>query len=135
MLEYHFLQFLHTKLTYSAILLTPRSAWPWRWLLTPWRELQGFLKIVYFLLYIVHYYLTPLYPASPKIITLFFVSMSPFSFSAQCLHSQHPSSRAVSLFSIYESVSVLLVSSVCSLDTTYVWNQMVFVFLWLAYFT
>ena len=32
-------------------------------------------------------------------------------------------------------VSVLIVSSVCSLDSTYEWNHMVFVFLWLAYFT
>ena len=28
-----------------------------------------------------------------------------------------------------------IVSLVCSLDSTYEWNQMVFVFLWLAYFT
>ena len=34
---------------------------------------------------------------------------------------------------LYESVFILLVSSVCSLDSTYEWNDMVFVFLWLAY--
>ena len=43
-----------------------------------------------------------------------------------------PHPTAVSLLSIYESVSLLLVSSVCSLDSTYEWNHMVFVFLWLA---
>ena len=31
---------------------------------------------------------------------------------------------------LYESVSVLLVNAVCSLDSTYKWNHMVFVFLW-----
>ena len=36
---------------------------------------------------------------------------------------------------LYESVSILLVSSVCSLDSICEWNHMVFVFLWLAYFT
>ena len=35
----------------------------------------------------------------------------------------------------YESVSVLLVSSVCLLDSTHEWNHVVYVFLWLAYFT
>ena len=34
---------------------------------------------------------------------------------------------------VYESVSILRLSSVCS--ATYEWNHMVFVFLWLAYFT
>ena len=33
------------------------------------------------------------------------------------------------------SLSIFLVSSVCSLDSTGEWNHMVFVFLWLAYFT
>ena len=45
-----------------------------------------------------------------------------------------PTVWALSLFSIYESVSILHVSSVCSLDSTYGRNHMVFGFLWLAYF-
>ena len=36
---------------------------------------------------------------------------------------------------LYDSVSILLISSVCSLDPTNEWNHMVLVFLWLAYFT
>ena len=38
------------------------------------------------------------------------------------------------LLSIYDSVSIVLVHSVCSLDSIEEWNYMVFVFLWLAYF-
>ena len=60
-----------------------------------------------------------------------------FALFAQSLHSltcptPHHSCH---LLSISESVSLLLVSSVCSLDSTNEWNHMVFVFLWLAYFT
>ena len=40
-----------------------------------------------------------------------------------------PSPRVISLLSIYESVSILLISSVCLLDSTYEGNHMVFVFL------
>ena len=45
-----------------------------------------------------------------------------------------PPPTAVSLLSIYESVSILLVSSFCSLDSTYEWNHVVLVFLWLKPF-
>ena len=41
----------------------------------------------------------------------------------------------MSVFYIYESVSILLVCLFCSLDSIYEWNHMVLVFLWLAYFT
>ena len=50
-----------------------------------------------------------------------------FFFFAWSLHSP-PIPRAVSLFSISEFVSILLVSSVCSLDSTCEWNHMAFVF-------
>ena len=46
-----------------------------------------------------------------------------------------PIARAVILFCIYETFSVLHVSSDCSLDSTYQWNHVVFIILWLAYFT
>ena len=44
-----------------------------------------------------------------------------------------PLPRAVSLLSIYESDPVLCVSSACSLYSTYEWNHMIFIFLWLTY--
>ena len=44
----------------------------------------------------------------------------------------HPAPTSCHLLSIYESVFVLLVSSVCSLDSTYKWNHMIFVLLWLT---
>ena len=53
----------------------------------------------------------------------------------QSLHSLACPPFAVSLLSIYESVSILLATSVCSLDSTHKWNHMVFTFIWLAYFT
>ena len=43
--------------------------------------------------------------------------------------------RVVHLLSIYESVSILPVSSFYSLDSTHEWNNMVLVLLWLAYFS
>ena len=55
-----------------------------------------------------------------------------FFFARSFFPQPHPHSRAISLLS--ESVSIFLVSSVCPLDSTYEWNHMVFVFLWLAYF-
>ena len=49
------------------------------------------------------------------------------------LFPQSPSPlTAVSLFSVHESVSILIVSLFCSLDSTYEWNHMVLGFLdWL----
>ena len=57
----------------------------------------------------------------------------PFFFFDQSIHplsSPHPLTD-VSLFCIYESVSILLVTSFWSLDSTYEWNHTVVVFLWL----
>ena len=42
---------------------------------------------------------------------------------------------AASLLSAYGSVSILLIGPFCSLDSTYEWNDMIIVFLWIAYFT
>ena len=65
--------------------------------------------------------------------SLYFWISSPFS----PLHQHSPSSATTSnhqsLLCICESVSV--VSLFCSLDSTYKWNHMVFIFLWLTYFT
>ena len=44
-----------------------------------------------------------------------------------------PSYSCKSVLCIYESISLLCVSSVCSLGSTYKWNHMVLVFLWLPY--
>ena len=60
-------------------------------------------------------------------------SFFPFLF-AQFSHPPTPLSAAAVLLSIYESLFIFLVSSVCSLESTYEWNHMVFSLLWLAYF-
>ena len=49
--------------------------------------------------------------------------------------SLHPSDICQSLQCIHASISVLFVSLFYSLDSIYTWDYMVFVFLWLAYFT
>ena len=60
-----------------------------------------------------------------------------FFLFAQSLHTPHSEFllTAVSLLSIYKSVTILLFSSVSSLDSTHQWNYVVLVFLSLAYFT
>ena len=55
-------------------------------------------------------------------------------FCSILLHLSPHTPRAVCLLSIYEPISVLLVSSVCSLDSAHEWNPLVLVFLCLAYF-
>ena len=82
-----------------------------------------------------HFYLPQSH--SPLVITIqLSVSMRVVFFLNPITQSHNPSPLvAVSLFSTYESVSILFVSLFCSLDSTYEWNHMVFVFLWLAYFT
>ena len=46
-----------------------------------------------------------------------------------------PSDSCQSVPYVYASVSILLISLFCSLESTYKWDRMVFVFLWLAYFS
>ena len=58
-----------------------------------------------------------------------------FFLFAQSFHPLMTPPLAVCLFSLCESVPIFLVSSVCSLDSTYECNHMLFVFLWLFYFT
>ena len=91
-------------------------------------EFSYFFKNFYCIFF--HYHLVPLYhpPRSPQCcprpwVLYPFCSIPP------------PLSLAGVLLSIHESVSILLVTSVCSLDSTYERNQMVLVFLWVAYFT
>ena len=85
-----------------------------------------FISILYFLfnnfIVLLPLPFSPLITPPPAISTLLSRSMSPFLFllnlSTLCSPplSCHPA--------IYVSVSILLVSSVCSLDCTYKWNQM-----------
>ena len=74
-----------------------------------------------------HDHLDPLYTPRPtNHHTVVHVHESFFLFA----HSLHPLTfcpTSCHLFSIYESVFVLLVSSVCSLGSTYEWDHMVFV--------
>ena len=55
----------------------------------------------------------------------FLLSPSPFS----------PSPLKLTVCSLYLWTCFYFVSLFCSLNSTYQWNHMVFVFLWLAYFT
>ena len=74
----------------------------------------------YFILFSVffHYHCLPLYFPSNNHHTVVHVHESFFLF-AQSLHFLNSSPLTVSLLSIYESVFVLLVSSVYSLGSTY----------------
>ena len=78
-----------------------------------------------------HYHLALLYiPPLCSHHTVVHVHESLFLFFALSLHPlSSPRLIAVSLLSIYESVSILLDSSVCSLDSTYEGNHVVCVFL------
>ena len=79
----------------------------------------------FFLLHFPHSYLVPLY-APP--ITVVYVHESFFLF-AKSFHPPPTSPHlAVILLSIYECVSILFVSLVCSLDFTYECNHMVLSF-------
>ena len=88
------------------------------------------------------YTLYPLLPPSspfPLVITrtlsvsmvFFFLILSPSSPSPTPL----PSDSCQSILSISVAVCILFICLICSLDSTYNWNHMVFVFLWVAYFT
>ena len=86
---------------------------------------------------IFHYHLFILYPLSPMPTPLPLeitnCCLSPwvlpllFFFAQSLLPPKFPL-RAVILLSICESVFILLISSVCSLDSTYEWNHMVIFF-------
>ena len=82
--------------------------------------------------YILFHFHPPLPNTVDHVQGLFFTF---FLFCSILPPPQSPQPIAVILLPIYESVSILLVSSVCSLDSTHEWNYMVFAFLWLAYFT
>ena len=66
------------------------------------------------------------YPCPWVLSSLYSIPLSP---------NLPPLAIAVILHSMYESVYVWLVRLICSLDSTYEWNHLVFVFLWLGYFT
>ena len=74
----------------------------------------------------------PYIPLPTAITTLLSMSMIPFTILLNP-STRHTTPRAVSLLSL--GLSILLVSSVCLLDSIDEWNHMVLVFLWLAYFT
>ena len=82
-----------------------------------------------------HFYLHP--HRLPAITTLLSRFINSFSFFSFLLNPSTllPWPRAVCLVSIYDSVSILLVSSVCSLNYIYRFNHIVLVFLWLDSFT
>ena len=77
-----------------------------------------------------HYTVVPVYEFS---LIFFFFSLNP---STTLQPAPHPSClTSSSLLSIYAYVFILLVSSFCSLDSTYEWNHKELVFPWQAYFT
>ena len=82
--------------------------------------------VLKFVLFHHHYHLSPLKPPSPyNHHTVAQVYKSFFLFSPSTHHSCQPAN--------FEHVFILLISSVCSLDSTHDWNHMEFVCLWLAY--
>ena len=88
---------------------------------------------VYINLYCIffHYHLVPLYSPSPRNHhTVVHVHESFFLFTESRHPLKSPTFSCHSL-STYESISILLVSSVCSLDSKYEWNQMVYIHVWL----
>ena len=99
--------------------------------LSSWFTNSCFLTVIIFFNFLnfifIHQCLFPVIPSStskPPIITTLlslFLSSFSFLFFTQSLHPPSTSHTlwAVSLLSIYESVSVLLVSSVCSLGSTW----------------
>ena len=98
---------------------------------------RNYFIFIFHLIFIVFF---PL-PFSPLILPssshhhTVVLSMSSFSVLMNPSTLQSLPSTSCHLLSICESPSVLLVSSVCSLDSTYQWNHRTFVFPWLAYFT
>ena len=103
--------------------------------------LLSFLKKVYLLLYFFHYHLSSLCflplldPNNPHTV----VRVQEFVFFC-CLmlppsNSTLPELSTCCLY-LWVCLSVAWkFSSVCSLDSKYEWDQRVFVFLWMAYFT
>ena len=96
--------------------------------------LESNIKVIYlFLLYFFPLPFSSIIPHShPAVTTLLSMPMSPFCSIPPPSNLSAPLSGHPLL---YQPVSILLVSSVCSFDSTYEWNQMIFVFLWLPYFT
>ena len=93
--------------------------------------LMFFIFTVFFPLLFSPLILSPTLPCNHQPVIHVHESFFPLAWSLPPL----PPAIAAILLSIYESVSMLHVSSVCSLDSTYEWNHIVLVFLWLAYFT
>ena len=86
-----------------------------------WSPMINYFLFIWSLLYFFHYHLVSLYPCPPAIPTLLSMSVSPFSFLLNPSTRLPPSPTICHLLSIYESVPIFLVSSVCSLDSTYEW--------------
>ena len=70
----------------------------------------------------------------PTVTCSEFFSFLAFTFFSQLLNPL-PSDRCQAVLCINESVSILLVTLFCSLNSIYKWNHMVLFCLWLAYFT
>ena len=103
--------------------------------------LKTFLKIVYSITESHFPPFTPLHPAHPQFRSqspwaLRVCSLTnPFTFFQSVPTPLLPSDSCQSIPCIHASVSILFVSLFCSLDSTYNWDHIVFVFLWLAFFT
>ena len=100
----------HSIIYHLYIVCSPRK----------WRYFFFIFLINSLLLYFFHYHFFPLYTLlCPAITTLLSMSMSPF-FSS-CLIPPPPNCLTAQICqpAISESVSILLVSSICSLDYTW----------------
>ena len=110
--------FFHSFLNKLRFYLTP-SSFP----LTFFQFIICIFYFISFLTILLCYFLqSPYTPLPAKIPTLLSMSMFPFSFCSSPPPPYLPLPLAVTLSChpvIHESVSILLVSSVCSLDSTY----------------
>ena len=118
---------------------------PGRWTSQP--KMWSFLPLYF---YCWHKYKCPISPTSSKppppplavttrCLCLWVMHIcsftSPFSFFYLVPSSLFPSDSCQSVPCVHTSVSIVFLSLFCSIHSTFKWDHMVFVFLWLAYFT
>ena len=93
--------------------------------LAPYRVITKILLTIFFMLYFTSLWL---------FCNNQFVLLNPFTSFTHSPTSILSGNHYFGLC-VYESVSILFVHLFCSLDSTWKWNHVLFVFLWLTYFT
>ena len=122
-------QFFHILIQVQPTLF---KSFIWKHFVNMANPMKIFFQFFIVFISITIYYPVLLYPLFLAITTPSSMSMYPFSF---LLHPStlYPPPPLLLSCSLYMSLSIFLVSSVCSSDSTYEWNYVVFVFLRLAF--